>query len=242
MLLTPETQQRIDQAIKAADLYMPNAATNAQLQTHSLIELIAPAAESKSTIMDEAAALDPDLSYVSGFTTRTHEDRDVPGRYAYFTSEEEINGLLDRIDQRSVAQYAGHPTTGKLYGSFPEDYHTDFALLDALFNSVDDLDRLAFKSIFKVAVVSRGNEWEERFVARYPESSNERMKRAHEAILCLEWIIAQDANKIIWLENTAGHATKAAKQLIAMTKYGQPSESLRPLAEEMLEKAKKIAA
>ena len=216
--------------------------TASEVEHVTFIELIAPAGEGKSAIMDATTQVNPEYSLATSFTTRNREARDIPGAYRYFTTDEEITGLLDRIDDQAVLQYVVHPTTHKLYGSMSEDYRTNFVMLDTLFNNVDELDKLPFKAIYKIAVVSHGDEWAARFLDRYPTASEERTKRIGEAILCLEWILAQDPNVLFWLQNRPNQVTDAAHDLILMTKTAMPSQNLRVLAEEMHAEAEKIAA
>ncbi|MFZ2126336.1 MAG: hypothetical protein WAV04_02385 [Candidatus Microsaccharimonas sp.] len=242
MKLSPSTLQRLETLSKSEKVYVPNSNAQAAIHNRYLIELIGPAAGGKSTIMGHAQAKDTDFSYVTGFTTRGPEPRDVPGRYYYYNTDEEVNTLIDHIEKGDVLQYVTHPTSGQLYGSFPSDYKTSYNMLDTLFNTVAELDRLPFKGVLKIAIVSRGNSWADLFLERYPKPSQERTKRINEAVLCLNWMINEAPDDMIWLENPWGTAELAADNLISLIKGSKKTEDLRPLAVEMLERAKGIAA
>jgi hypothetical protein len=241
MKLLPQTIQRFEAVAQSDGSYTPSAATTVLICDRYLVELIGPAAGGKSTIMGLAQEKDPEFSYVSGFTTRGPESRDVPGRYRYYNTDEEINTLIDQIDNGEVLQYVTHPTTGQLYGSFPADYHSTYNMLDTLFNTTSELDKLKFKGILKIAIVSRGNVWGDLFLARYPQASPERTKRINEAILCLKWVINDAPADMLWLENSWGSAELAAENLIKLARGTKKSEDLRALAIEMLQRAESIA-
>jgi len=231
--LSQATLARLDHIRDVAPSYMPNDETLQKLTGTVLIELIAPAAEGKSRIMDEVAALDPDFSYVTGLTTRSPEARDVAGRYRYFNSDQEINELADSVDKRELVQYVTHPTTKHIYGSSPEDYRTVYCLLDTLYSAVADLDEIPFKAIFKIAIVSDGKEWMARFLERYPEANEERAKRLKEAKQCLEWQLQQDPQSIIWIENKMGEADQAARELVSIARGETKPRGGRAMAESM---------
>lgn len=231
--LTQETLARLDTIRAGAQSYSPSDETLQKLTSSILVELIAPAAEGKSRIMDEVAALDSDFSYVTGLTTRPPEERDVPGRYRYFNSDQEINELADSVDRRELVQYVTHPTTKHIYGSSPEDYRTAYCLLDTLYSAVADLDEIPFKAIFKIAIVSDGAEWMARFLERYPDTNEERAKRLKEAKQCLEWQLHQDPQSIIWIENKKGEASNAAQELVSIVRGKRNARGGRVLAESM---------
>ncbi|MEO6110062.1 MAG: hypothetical protein ABIP50_03575 [Candidatus Saccharimonadales bacterium] len=241
MILNPETLTRFNNAANGQPLYAPNEATNAIIEPKTIVEFVAPAAEGKSALIREVDLLHSEFSVVTGFTTRPEEARDTGGRYTYFNTDEELNTLLGRIEKGSVVQYVQHPTTGQFYGSFPEDYHTKFNMLDVLSNTVNDLDRLAFKSIFKIAVVSHGEEWINRFLERYPDGSEERTKRVTEAIQSLEWVQNQPKNSLSWLHNRDGYIRGAAHIAISIVKTDRATPDLTHLAAEMYDEAMKVA-
>lgn len=219
--------------------YEQNQEVGRMTATFELVAFIAPAAEGKSTIMEAAALTDQDFGYVTGFTTRLPEARDVPGRYRYYNSDEEIAELLADIEAGRVVQYDQHPTTGQLYGSHPSDYAHRFAMLDALYTSLPQIERSGFGRVHKLMIVSRGSEWVNRFMARYPEASPERDKRAREGIDCLEWALEQPVGSLAWIENNDGEVNTAAQEVIAIVKNSQRSRQLQLLAKEMIDEIKK---
>ena len=241
MTLSPNTQARFDAAVAHRPSYAPNRETVSVLKSKAIVAFIAPAAEGKSSMMLLIETLHKDFSFVTGFTTRNYETRDPDGLYAYFNSDEEMNRLLDRIEAGSVTQYVQHPTTKQLYGSFPEDYHSDYNMLDVLSGAVAGLDSLPFKKIIKIALVSRGSEWIARLLARYPEVSEERTKRVNEALQCLRWTLDQPKDSLLWIENKDGGLEEAAKKVIDLIENNQPSDDLSHFAQEMYDEALKVS-
>jgi hypothetical protein len=241
MNLSPVTLQRLQTASDTSSMYAPSVSTTALIANRYLVELIGPAAGGKSTIMSYAQQQNSEFSYVTGFTTRGPEPRDVPGRYRYYNTDDEVNELLDHVEKGEVLQYVVHPTSGQFYGSFPADYNSSYNMLDTLFNTVDELDKLPFKKVLKFAIVSRGSTWTDLFLERYPKPSAERTKRINEAILCLKWMINDAPADILWLENSWGTAELAADNLIQIAHGVKQPENLRELAIEMLQRAESIA-
>ena len=149
---------------------------------------------------------------------------------------------MNQIDDKQVVQYIGHPTTHKLYGTFPSDYHSPYSLLDTLYNNVDDLDAIPFKSAHKIAVVSNPDEWISRFIERYPSNNEDRSKRISEAILSLRWAINLNPTTVNWLENPYNQISITATNVIALTKHNQPGRNLQYIAKQMLVMAEKVAS
>jgi len=241
MTLSPATLARLERAVQSKPTYTPNSATSDILHSKSMIEFIAPAAEGKSSMMLLIEKIDKDFSFVTGFTTRQHESRDPDGIYQYFNSDEEMSYLLDRIEAGSVTQYVQHPTTKYLYGSLPEDYRSEYNMLDVLYSAVEGLETLPFKKIIKIALVSRGSEWIARLLERYPEPSEERTKRINEALQCLSWTLEQPKTSLLWVENKSGDMDATAKHIIDLIKTDSPSEDFSHLAQEMYDEAMKVA-
>ncbi|MDB5162175.1 MAG: hypothetical protein JWM52_683 [Candidatus Saccharibacteria bacterium] len=239
--MTPDTQNRFDKAVQLKPDYQPNAETKAILQSKTILEIIAPAAEGKSSIMLMIEHTNKKFSFVNGFTTRKKEARDPEHLYKYVNSEEELNELFDRIEQGSLVQYIQHPTTKQLYGSFPEDYENDYSMLDVLSSAVAFFEVLPFKRKIKIALVSKGNEWIKRLLARYPEPNEERTKRVNEALQSLGWVLEQPKDSLVWIENKAGDMDYAVNRIIDLIENDQPSEDLSYLAQEMYDEARKVA-
>lgn len=233
---------RLDTIIKGTQDYQPNSDVSLSILSRSLVEVIAPACEGKSTVMNKVVEMDTDFGYVRSWTTRNQEPRDEGSYYTFYNTATELESLFDRIDKREAVQYTAHPTTGKLYGTSPEGYPAEYNLLDTLASSVDDLDKLAFKSIYKVALVSKGSERRRRFLTRYPEESPERTKRLKEAALCLAWVLEQPEENLIWIENGKSDVEKAARDIRNAVKFSTPMPSLRNLAEDMLAKTDQLVA
>ncbi len=239
--MTPETQARFDTVVALKPEYQPNAETKTVLGSKTIIEVIAPAAEGKSSIMLMIEHTNKRFSFVNGFTTRKKEARDPEHLYKYINSDEDLNDLFDRIEEGSIVQYIQHPTTKQLYGSFPEDYENDYSMLDVLSSAVAFFEVLPFKKKIKIALVSKGDEWIKRLLSRYPEPSEERTKRVNEALQSLSWVLEQPKDSLVWIENKAGDMDHAVNRIIELVENDQPSEDLSYLAQQMYDEAKKVA-
>lgn len=176
-----------------------------------LIMIVGPSAIGKSTIMTAATELRDDFSYVRAFTTRTERPGDQ-GTYDYI-SKEEAEAL--QANGRAVT-YVTFPTTGMIYGTTVKSYQTRYNLLDTLANSVETYRRLPFERTVTISLTTRADTWQQWFLARYPEPTDDAQKRLEEAKLSISWSLAQDHDHH-WLINQPEHTRDVAQALIQIT-------------------------
>ncbi len=205
------------------------------LENKTLVMIVGPAAIGKSTLMNEVCAQNDDFGRVSGFTTRQPRDNDEPGLYRYL-SNEQASAL---IDQPETVQYAIHPTTSAIYGTQHNDYPKPFNLLDTLSNVADELRDLPFERTVIVSLTTDANTWKQWLLERYPHPSGERTKRIKEAIISIQWSLAQTSHHY-WIVNTPGQLNLNARRLISVVKSGEVSTSVPPEATKLLTMAESL--
>lgn len=239
MELSSRTSERLSQAELVQADYSPNNAINEQLADKSLISVVAPAGEGKSFVMENTATRYESFSLVTGWTSREEETRDTPGRYTYFPhTDDGVNHLLDMADRGDLVQYVVHPTTKRLYGSFIEDYHTPYNLLDTQSGAVAALRRIAFRKHHVIGLVSEPRDWIARFVERYPENTEERRKRLGEAIISLRWETAQPRHEITWIKNHKDNPDQTSIDIFRVATVHTHTPDLSDLAYGSLAAAK----
>lgn len=206
-----------------------------RLQDKTLVMIVGPTTVGKSTLMKKATALNPNFSRVGGFTTRQQRPDDEAGLYRY-VNEEHVKSLIATND---VIQYAVHPTTGTVYGSQIIDYPRQYNLLDTLSSVVLSLRELPFKQTVTVSVTTNPETWMEWLLKRYPQPSEERTKRLKEAILSIEWSLAQTSNHH-WLVNTAEKLDQTAGRLIEIAAANHSSSQAPAEAVKLLQQARSL--
>lgn len=214
-MLSPEVQERLDEAASRQDNYEPNKKVRERLAQLGLVMLVGPAAVGKTHIIKATTDLDRSFSPVSVFTTRDKRPDDDPDLFSYYKhTNEGVGALLDRIEHREVVNYAIHPTTGNIYGTVPEDYHSDYNMLATLANGVEQFLQLPFKSKHVIGVSAEPAVWARWFNSRYPKDEDRR-KRLAEAILSLDWLLAPEQRPLAtFIKNEEGKEKVAAQEII----------------------------
>lgn len=239
-MLSPATEARLTLAREHGAEYQPNSDIQRQLGNKVLVMLVGPASMGKTHIMTAVALLNDTFARVTSFTTRERRTDDERAAYRYIPADEEhISQLLDDIDAGEIVQYGIHPTKGTMYGTMVEDHAAPVNMLATLSNSVEQLRRVGFKRTPLIGLVAEPDVWQEWFLARYPEASPERFARAKEAVISLEWLLAQPLGEVKWLHNQKDRETATAGEFIGLV-HGEVSDenSGRKLATECLEIAR----
>ena len=239
-MLSPETQARLVLAREHETEYRPNQDIQRQIGNKVLVMLVGPASMGKTHIMMTAALLDDSFVRVPSFTTREPRPDDERAAYRYIPADEEhVSRILDDIEAGEVVQYGVHPTKGTIYGSMIEDHAAPVNMLATLSNAVEQLRHVGFKRTPLIGLVAEPDVWQEWFLARYPEASPERTARAQEAVLSLEWLLAQPPGEVKWLHNQKDRETATSGELIGLV-HGETNDenSGRKLATECLEIAR----
>lgn len=190
------------------------------LQNKTLVMLVGPSAVGKSTLMNETVAQTTDFSYVRSFTTRAQR----PGEMSHynFIGQAEAEALHE--DGRTIT-YFEHPTTHDIYGTTAASYPNRYNLLDTLSGSVETYRKLPFERFVTIALTAPAEEWREWFLSRYPQASEEAKKRLGEAVLSINWSLA-DRNTC-WLSNPSGQVDSTAAKLIDIV-VNQPTPNETP--------------
>lgn len=177
--------------------------------------LVGPAAIGKTNIIQATAGLDRSFSPVSVFTTRDKRPDDDPDLFSYYKhTDEGVGTLLDRIERGEAVNYAIHPTTGKIYGTVPEDYHSDYNMLATLANGVEQFLQLPFQSKHVISVSAEPAVWSRWFNYRYPKGEDRR-KRLAEAVISLDWLLAPEQRQLVtFVKNEEGKEKVAAQEII----------------------------
>jgi len=203
------------------------------LRDKTLVMIVGPSATGKSTIMTAATQLRDDFSYVKAFTTRAPREGDS-GTYTYLTKEqaEELHSRGETVT------YVAFPTTGMIYGTTVESYQNTYNLLDTLANSVETYRLLPFDRTVTISLTANADDWRKWFTERYPEPSDEALKRLQEAKLSIEWSLAQDKDHH-WLVNQPGQTEAVAKNLIDIVMGVTKEQNTPAYPHEMLELVEK---
>ncbi|MGB4759122.1 MAG: hypothetical protein WBP26_03615 [Candidatus Saccharimonadales bacterium] len=205
--------QRLTEATTKQTSYQPNDMIAKQMQKKVLVMLVSPAAMGKSYLIKRAAGSAPDLSQVSVFTTRGPRPDDDPGMFRSLLTEEQINGLLDKIENGEVVQYVIHPTHHTVYGSEISDYRSRYNLLAMLSGGVETMRMLPFGGTVTIGLITDPATWQKRFDTKFPPGHPERPKRLQEAVISLEWLAGQPAESLWWLINNDDNLTASIERL-----------------------------
>lgn len=237
-MLSDQTIQKLNQLYKMQDDYEPNAAIADQLAGKTVIMMVGASCEGKNMIMDTAAQLDNRFRITGTRTSREPRDSDEPGRYTYYqNSDEGLRGVLEKVEQHQMVQYAVNPYSQLIYGSSIEDYPGEYNLADVFSSAVDNFRKLGFKRTVTITVMSDPNTWLQRFNERFPRGHVQRQARKDEAIESFTWSLSQTQDHF-WVKNIDGDPEQAAREVIAIalgTSAGQPDA--RELATASLDAA-----
>ncbi len=187
------------------------------LHNTTLVMLISPSAMGKSSLIDQLLAIDARLSRVKSFTTRPPRPDDASGQLFYFDEQT----LADKRTRGDVVSEVTFPTTGYAYGTVRESYSSDICILETLANSVETYRALPFKRTIAISITAPAELWHQRFTARYPEPSDEALKRLEEARLSMQWSLAQTTDHH-WVSNDAS-LDAVARRILAIIDETSPS-------------------
>jgi guanylate kinase len=242
-MLSPDVQARLLVAQVAQMSYKPNEAVCAQLREKSLVMCVGPVAIGKSYIMNKVIDIDSDFRRVPVFTTREARSDDEPGMFrAVEHNDKNVSRILDQIDAGEIVQYVVHPTTGRIYGSTPDDYPGNFNLLAMMSGVVKQLQNIPFKDNYIIGLAASPDTWIERLAIRYPSQTDEKAKRLGEATSSLSWLLGDEQVGIVkWVLNSTNEPEKTALSLIDIVKYNkEDSKTAANDARQMLKLVKEM--
>lgn len=195
----------------------------------TLIMLVGPSAIGKSTLMNEATKQDKRFKRVRNFTTRPPRANDEPGHYIYLTAEE----LAAKRSGGEIISEVVSPTTGDTYGTLSASYDGEYCLLDTLANSVELYRSLPFRQTVTITLFADPEQWQKWFLTRYPEPSDDTLKRLKEAELSINWSLTD--SHTYWLKNSDGNLGETARKLIDIVTRQPIRGETPPQARAMLE-------
>lgn len=164
-------------------------------------------------------ALDPmHFGKTRNFTTRPSRPDDDPSRYYYFEhTESGLAPIFERIKTHELLQYNIDPFSYYIYGSEIEGYTHDYNLGDIWSTSIAGFRQLGFGELYVCSVVTEAAEWLARFDQRFPAGNPLRSARLKEAVVSLEWSLAQtnpDHRLIINRNKMASNAAESVRRFI----------------------------
>jgi guanylate kinase len=200
--------------------YIPGAGVQDRLRDVTFVAVIGPAAVGKTTLMRLASELGPDFGRVVSFTTRERRDEEPADAFRFLNHDRAtLTNLLEQIKNRELVQFTVHPTTGRIYGSDVAVYDKPYMLLETLPQAMAELERLPFKAIKKIALVTEPEEWQARFRERFHHTGQDDTvaKRLQEAITNLAWSL-EHRDEMLWLDNSHAKPEDVAHRLIETVK------------------------
>ncbi len=212
--------------------------TTTGLSDKKLVMLVGPTSIGKSTLMNAVVEHDSRFSRVRSFTTRPPRANDESGHYFYLTEKERVVTL----QKGDIVTDVIYPTTGYHYGTLMQSYDGEYNLLDTLANSVADYRELPFEKTVTISISADPDDWEQWLNIRYPEAGAERTNRLQEAVLSIEWSLAQ-TNRHAWLVNEAKNIGPMSRRVVELATGGGKTldwTHTPPEATNLLERAKTL--
>lgn len=241
-MLSPDLEAQLATARDSQSKYVPGEKTAAAIHDKTLVMLVSPVAVGKSFVIDHTTVNHPDFKAVSVFTTRDarpNEDRDLFKTIPH--DNEHISKIIDDISKGRPVQYAVHPTSGRIYLTYADDYPGEFNLLATLSGAVNQLRTVPFKRTVTIGLSTDPTTWQKRLALRYPEPSEEKTKRLAEAITSLRWLLDPvNVEEVRWVSNPEV-PDAAVKSIVDIVKYNQQgSLAAKEDARQMLQIAEEL--
>jgi len=240
-MLSKQTEEHIALLFSAQPTYKPNQTVLAKLQKTTLVCFVGAAGMGKTTVMDTLVSIDGKrFGKTRNFTTRPPRPDDDTERYYYFDhTDEGLRPIFARIESRELLQYNIDPFSHYIYGSEIDGYTHPYNVADIWSTSIDGFRQLGFGRLYICSVVTDPDEWLTRFNERFGAANPLRQARLKEAVVSLEWSLAQSSDDHCFIIDRDGKADEAADtvQRFLAGEHIDQTEA-RHLALDCLEKAK----
>ncbi len=239
--MNPATIAKLSQLQKT---YVPSAETRAEIGNKTLVMFVAPSAMGKTTIENALVELNPaQIGRTRSFVTRAPRPNDDPNLYE-FISPEKVSQIVNDIANRRVVQFAIHPTTGDIYGTYPHSFPAKINLLDTLSQVVEPL-RKTFAQTLTIGLVTNPEIWLSRLRERYAGDPKTFIKRLNEARISVSWQLNQHPNDVFLLQNIEGNYAQTAENAMEFID-GTPIDQLiqnenRQMLRKCLQLIKEVA-
>jgi guanylate kinase len=193
----------------------------ARIGEAAIVFFAGPTEVGKSTQADALTDRYPDIFG----SIRSFMDRPIklgePADAAHFLPRTpETHELLQaKAAAGEILNIIQHPTTGNIYGTFAEDFVSQYNILPTLTSAIPEFRRQTpFRQHVTVAFATSPGVWDERVMARARgshEAARDMLKRLDEAQTCLEWC-RQDDQTIFFsaTPNRIAENTRRLKQII----------------------------
>lgn len=238
-MISEATKRALQQLAASESSYRPDPAIARQLADKTIIMLVGATCEGKSTLMREAARLNPRFGLCGTFTTRQPRDSDGPHYTYYDYTDEGLKPLFAKVQAGTLVQCTVNFNL-QVYGSELKDYTYEYNLLDVFSSAVPGFQKLGFGKLYTTTIVSRPEAWLKRFEERFPRGHEQRAARRDEAIESFRWSLAQTTGHF-WIENIENDPRAGAQAIIDIVLAGgQGNPTARKLCEQSLALAGKI--
>lgn len=188
--------------------YKPNQNVVEAAKKIRILAFVGPSAVGKTTLMEAAVEIIPDLTMVGGVTSRPQRPGESTKEFEFVSREEVVSG----INKGAYVQVAITPA-GDLYATRLEDYDINKVGAMAVLSSVINQFRALFGEVTVAAVTPPSFAiWMERFNERN-KAKADNQKRLAEAKTSLEFVL-NDSDIHFILNDDLNEAIEQTKQLL----------------------------
>ena len=242
-MLSPALETELAAARANQLSYTLSPENAALLQEKTLVMLVSPVAVGKSYAISRLIQADEEFKPVAVITTREARQDDDPALFRTVPHDDvHVGQILGAIKNGEMVNYTVHPTSGRIYGTFPSDYPGTFNVLPTLSGAVEQLRSAPFKRSVVISLSTDPETWKHRLNLRYPEASEERSKCLKEAVVSLKWMLHPDQSHTIFWADNPDDPEAVVRSIIGIVKYNEKSDrAARENARRMLEIAEELS-
>lgn len=238
-----ETENELlDRIAQLAKSYRLNDEVITHLSQRNAVLIVGPTSVGKTMLMQTVIDRDPEFGFVPIFTTRDKQPDDPKNAFHYLKHDKgTFEKILQQIERGELVQLAVHPTTGRIFGTSPDDWSKPFNMMATLATVLDGAQGLPFHSVTTVAITTHPDKWEEWFRERWiekatPEMARQRLGEAELSIrICLQ-------RQVAWLYNDPDSLDTGADQLISLSRDKQATLATDEQVHALLERIISVQA